>query len=421
MDINGNPFLKLQRSGRPQQSQVRPCARASPSPRTELPHLMILTNPATTKHRTVKRAEKCHRNGMFSRSRHQMQLLQSASLTPVGTNIQSTRPAQESDDTVVHGEKSSGAMEGAALVGFEGQELDDDFASVGAGQRTAVQNWKDEVNEVVSTSIKLRRSSPLTLGTLLGNNLNHAKSSHGHSEQPSMSSQRRQSSLSSTSHKKNSRPSSTPGQQPSTGEMYPHHVRGKSDGAIARVLSGMASGSLLGSPVIGFEGEHRHHRKLSAAHLRNTPHMLSTGRMSSSCNGKLHFCRRSAALYPYSLASTSQQQEYLGVQSPALMASGIERGAHQHEGPVSAPLTSPGYFELDHYQQTSPSGPVAASVTFPHYDAVLNRTSVPAAPSRGMFNHQRTASRVSQAFGEVSNLFGLGSQCQTLARDMERS
>ncbi|KAF9387455.1 hypothetical protein CPB97_002548 [Podila verticillata] len=147
VDINGNPFLKLQRSGRPQQSQVRPCARASPSPRTELPHLMILTNPATTKHRTVKRAEKCHRNGMFSRSRQQMQLLQSAPLTPVGTNIQSTRPAQESDDTVVHGEKSSGAMEGAALVGFEGQELDDDFASVGAGQRTAVQNWKDEVNE----------------------------------------------------------------------------------------------------------------------------------------------------------------------------------------------------------------------------------------------------------------------------------
>lgn len=103
-------------------------------------------------------------------------------------------------------------MQEAALVGLEGQELDDDFASVGAGRRTAVQDWEDEINQVISTSIKLTRSSPLTLGTLLGNNLNHVKSSHSHSEQPSMSTQRRQSYLPSTSHKKNSRLSSTPGQ-----------------------------------------------------------------------------------------------------------------------------------------------------------------------------------------------------------------
>ncbi|KAF9378207.1 hypothetical protein CPC16_011420 [Podila verticillata] len=48
VDINDNPFLKLQQSGCPQQSLVRPRARANPSPRTELPHLMNLTNPATT-------------------------------------------------------------------------------------------------------------------------------------------------------------------------------------------------------------------------------------------------------------------------------------------------------------------------------------------------------------------------------------
>ncbi|KAI9240156.1 MAG: hypothetical protein BYD32DRAFT_485175 [Podila humilis] len=190
VDINDNPFLKLQQSGCPQQSLVRPRARANPSPRTELPHLMNLTNPATT---TQK--------------------------------------------------QSSGAMQEAALVGLEGQELDDDFASVGAGRRTAVQDWEDEINQVISTSIKLTRSSPLTLE----------------------------------------------------------------------------------------------------------------------------------------------------------------------------------YFGLDHYQQTNPSGPVAASVTFPHHGAARNRTSIPAAPSKGMFNHQKTASRVSQVFGQGSNIFGLGSQCQTLARDMERS
>lgn len=424
VDINDKPSLKHQQPGRLRQSQVRPRARASPSPKAELPRQMILTNPATKTNRTAKDAEKGHPISIFSQSRQQSYLLQPAPLTPVNADIQSTRSAQELDDPVIQGERSSGTMEETALVRFEERELDDDFASVGVGRRT-VQDWRDEVNEVVSTSIKLMpssRSSPLTHGSPLENNLNHAKIAHVHSDRPAMSSQWRQSSLSLTSHKKTSRPSSTPGQQPSTGKLYPHHVRGKSDGAIARVLSGMASGSLLGSPVIGFEGGHRHHRRLvSPVGLQNTPHMLSTGPVSSSCNGKLHFRRRSVALYPYSLTSTSQQQEYLGVQSLALMASRIEGGPHQHEDPASAPLTSPGYFGLDHYQQISPSGAVATSVAFAHHGAVHNRTSVPATPSKGMFSHQRTASRVSQVFGHGSNLFGLGSQCQTLARDMERS